>query len=574
MGQNFSTNHLMNNIIDYTKSKTESKHCNVCERENESKPASHWCVNCCDAFCGPCERQHRRFKVTALHKIVEIGKMKESESEGLLYGAEVFCEEHRSESIRFYCADHKSVCCMTCMMLHHRKCDEVGSVEDGAKALKTSKEVKELESDFKGLKTQFEELVQNREENIQSFTAHLAETEGKIETSFNELINHFETSKLEILEELGAKKKEVIPRLQDEKSELECKGAGIANDIAIFESTSLFAPPARYLQTVRSLLEQREKLETELNNQRSQLRNHNLEYKRNRIMDIIKKTTNLIGTVSVLQKEIVSTQCVRLGTDHVKGEDDDTHVWTRVKLKNKIQVEGDVTGVAYVDDNRVIGSSGDRTLTLFHMNGTPLNSVEFSNPFWSVRMKNHQEGAVVIERKCLQFFKIVGNQIILTARLGQLHENIKSAMDLAFVKKKDLFIGRNEIWVLDNTLSLVRGIAVEHSIGFMDVCDGHFICYTSYDEDTLYCVGLDGKQLFSYTHEKLKDATGVTVDSRGQIYVCGYASSNIHQLNHEGKLKRIIFEDLPSGPYCMRFNDAEDKVAIGCRECVLLYEFC
>ncbi|KAK3102859.1 hypothetical protein FSP39_014488 [Pinctada imbricata] len=564
-GKTFPTNHLMNNIIDYTKSKNEneSKYCNVCERENESKTASHWCVNCCDALCSPCERQHRRFKTTALHKLVEIGKMKDSESEGLLYGAEVFCEEHRSESVRFYCADHKRVCCMTCMMLRHRKCDDVGSVEDGAKATKTSKEIKELKTDLKGLKIQFEELVKNREENIQSFTANLAQTEDNIETSLNELTNHFKTTKTEILEELGAKKKEIIPQLQDEKSELECKVAGIANDLAIFESTSLHAPPAQYLQTVRSLLEQREKLETELNKQRGQLRNHNLEYKRNETLDTIKETANLLGTISVLQKD------VPLGTDHVIEEEDDTNVGTRIELKNKIDVEGHVKGVDFVDDNRIIGSSGGKTLTLFHTNGTLINSVEFPKQvwsIWSVRMKNHQEGAVVVFNY-LQFFKVLRNDIILTTDLELI------TMDFAFTDEKHIFIGRSGINILDDTLRPVRKIAVEHEVGYMDLRDVHSICYTVYCGDVLYCVDLDGKQLFSYTHEKLQKTTGVMVDSRGQIYVCGFKSRNIHQLNHEGQLQTIIFEDLP-GPYCIRFNDKEDKVAIGCCQCVLLYDFC
>ncbi|KAK3082704.1 hypothetical protein FSP39_003196 [Pinctada imbricata] len=105
----------------------------------------------------------------------------------------------------------------------------------------------------------------------------------------------------------------------------------------------------------------------------------------------------------------------------------------------------------------------------------------------------------------------------------------------------------------------------------MAVRDDTSLLYTVYRGRELYCITMDGTPVFTYSHDKLWWSTGVTVDHAGYIYVCGYHSYNVHQLSHDGKLQRIIFDKLPSGPYCVSLNKHSDKAVIGCYDKVLLY---
>ncbi|KAK3082913.1 hypothetical protein FSP39_008943 [Pinctada imbricata] len=106
----------------------------------------------------------------------------------------------------------------------------------------------------------------------------------------------------------------------------------------------------------------------------------------------------------------------------------------------------------------------------------------------------------------------------------------------------------------------------------MAVRDDTSLCYTVFGGRELYCITMDGTPVFTYSHDKLRYTSGVTVNRAGYIYVCGHNSNNIHQLSHDGKLQRIMFDNLPSGPYCVSFNKHGDKAVIGCNGKVLLYD--
>ncbi|KAK3083467.1 hypothetical protein FSP39_023445 [Pinctada imbricata] len=94
----------------------------------------------------------------------------------------------------------------------------------------------------------------------------------------------------------------------------------------------------------------------------------------------------------------------------------------------------------------------------------------------------------------------------------------------------------------------------------MAVRDDTSLCYTVLFGRELYCITMDGTPVFTYSHDKLQDTRGVTVDHAGYIYVCGFSSKNVHQLSHDGKLQRIIFDNLPSLPYCVSLTNMVTKL--------------
>ena len=85
-------------------------------------------------------------------------------------------------------------------------------------------------------------------------------------------------------------------------------------------------------------------------------------------------------------------------------------------------------------------------------------------------------------------------------------------------------------------------------------------------------MGTWGTKYLKYSHENLRGTYGVTVDCAGNIYVCGWGSENVHQLNRDGKLQRIMFDNLPDRPCCISFSKDHDKSVIGCSNRVLLYK--
>ncbi|CAC5413860.1 unnamed protein product [Mytilus coruscus] len=67
---------------------------------------------------------------------------------------------------------------------------------------------------------------------------------------------------------------------------------------------------------------------------------------------------------------------------------------------------------------------------------------------------------------------------------------------------------------------------------------------------------VDGKAEFTYNSKELKNIKGIDEDCKGNIYICGYTTKNIHQLTKEGTLVRIISASSfgISSPWIIRFE--------------------
>lgn len=72
---------------------------------------------------------------------------------------------------------------------------------------------------------------------------------------------------------------------------------------------------------------------------------------------------------------------------------------------------------------------------------------------------------------------------------------------------------------------------------------------------------VDYEVLYSYANDILKSAGGVTVDHQGNIYLCGYRSSNVHQISPGGSLIKILLEDL-SQPLAVTMEPYGDRLVV------------
>lgn len=74
---------------------------------------------------------------------------------------------------------------------------------------------------------------------------------------------------------------------------------------------------------------------------------------------------------------------------------------------------------------------------------------------------------------------------------------------------------------------------------------------------------LRGNVLFTYNHEKLRSPYKLTTDSKGNIFVYGNASNNIHILSRDCKLLQIMELQGVIGVRCLKFQSATNKLYVG-----------
>ncbi|KAK3088124.1 hypothetical protein FSP39_015026 [Pinctada imbricata] len=551
------TNHILLSLIDIKESKSDKKLCTACARENESESACSWCVNCSESLCKVCDRSHRRNKFTSSHTLVELATSETCEMQ--LHHADIPCTEHPDKKVEAFCTDHNVVCCMTCVMLKHRKCENVGCVEDASDQKKKSSEVQEFTKDLQNLKKSLDEMVNDRSENLQHFDKDIQNIKDEIDRLFTRISSHLNRLKSDMLSEISQIEKEIRPEIVYKRDEIKCKMSTIENDIALFQTNMKYAPPARFLQAIEKLMEQKLILEKFVKDQNQEIKDVEITFEANKKILEIEKDIGLLGKINLRRSE---------------KDDLPQSTYTFIDMSSAIpilssvvDIQSLVTGIAVLDTGHVVLSDHSaKTLKLRDQHCTTVLS-SLSLPGWpyGIKMTSDTEGAVAVLGHGLVIFNIQNNQI---TKIKEIRTNV----NVDFVYYRDRYVigyGQN-IAVYDSSLSKIRDISVNNAVNFMALRDDNSLCYTS--GRNVYCITMDGTPVFTYSHDRLRNPYGTKVYKSRHIFVCCYSFKNVHQLSHDGKLQRIIFDNIPSFPYCISFNTLVDRAVVGCNNKIALYD--
>ncbi|KAK3108110.1 hypothetical protein FSP39_001426 [Pinctada imbricata] len=496
------TNHIVVSLIDMNETKSGRKLCTACERENETESACSWCVNCGEALCKSCDRYHRRNKASSNHKLIEIGA--DVPNDIPLQHADVFCKEHPEKKVKAYCNDHSVICCMTCVMLKHRKCDNVGSIEDAAEEMKQSDEVKEFEDKLKGFKTSLETFVQNRVDNLQNLDGNIKRIKLEVDTLFKELSKHLEELKTNVMLEIAKIEKEVKPEIEDERDEMKSEIAAVDNSVALFQTNMKHAPPAQFIQAMEKLAEQKTFLENYLKDQSTKIKDIEVTFKTNEKVLEIKSIIQEFGKLDIKRSEAAVTIEPTVNNVCMRS--------LNPILSSEISTGLDVEGIAVLDCGQILLSmKAKNTIQLRDHNCSDvLSKLSVPGSPRGVKMTGDSEGAVAVRGHGLILFKVKNNQIRKVSE-------IQADVNYDFVYHKDrYYIGcGNKICIYNRNngnYSMISDISVNNEVGYMALCDESSLCYTDYGGNTVYCVRMDGTPVFTYSSQDLRFTVGVTVD--------------------------------------------------------------
>ncbi|CAG2252413.1 unnamed protein product [Mytilus edulis] len=130
MGSIAPHNFTISSLMD--KAQSVKQECHLCKRRDKISEATKWCCDCTEALCEECLQFHGIMKLSADHKIVLIEEIDTSVSveEPDLSMISDMCPVHTSKVLEAFCFDHQALCCVSCLTLQHRKCENVQLIED------------------------------------------------------------------------------------------------------------------------------------------------------------------------------------------------------------------------------------------------------------------------------------------------------------------------------------------------------------------------------------------------------------------------------------------------------------
>ncbi|XP_069121327.1 E3 ubiquitin-protein ligase TRIM56-like [Argopecten irradians] len=196
----FPNNHIIITLIDKSLIEKEKKACDVCNEMDKDMPATQWCVQCSEAYCGECSTVHRAMKASRKHRLVSLcDVLRDLKS----LSADEMCNEHSEEVIKLFCVDHDQPCCTLCGATCHRKCDNVLELSEAAKDVKNKQEF----SDLLGNLNKSEKEIGKTSGMIQENLSKLDREKEDIERSANELadslIAHMNVIRSRFLQEVS-----------------------------------------------------------------------------------------------------------------------------------------------------------------------------------------------------------------------------------------------------------------------------------------------------------------------------------------------------------------------------------
>jgi len=210
----FVANILQMKPLSSVESKTSG--CEACFGSGEAtemKVATIYCVECQQKLCHDCEEDHKKFRVTSRHKIVELG----SESLSLKLPLST-CEKHVDKYLEIYCFDCKLVICMMCYINTHskHKCSDVNEIA-GEFQEQMASDVSKI-TDGVG---QCREMLKKIEKIENDFTEQISKAEMEISDKAEQLKRMIDEHKAKLMEELSSMKQKRMKEIESLREEIE-----------------------------------------------------------------------------------------------------------------------------------------------------------------------------------------------------------------------------------------------------------------------------------------------------------------------------------------------------------------
>ncbi|XP_063411320.1 protein PML-like [Mytilus trossulus] len=152
-------------------------------------------------------------------------------------------------------------------------------------------------------------------------------------------------------------------------------------------------------------------------------------------------------------------------------------------------------------------------------------------------------------------FQIIDLKSLKPGRLIQVGgkcSGITSVKDKIWVKNKS-----NTLTIVDINGKVFK--VIKTTFDAYQICasqDGDVYC-TDLNSSTVFLVSSDGKERELYNSPDLRGARGVAVDDRGDVFVSGWLSNNIHRISDDGQKHDIILsaDDGIKGPFGLSYNN-------------------
>jgi len=192
--------------------------CETCSGDevSEKKAATVYCVECQQKLCQTCEQDHKKFKGTSLHSIVNIGDKFEKET--FFEASLANCDNHIGKQLEIYCLECELAICMMCYIKAHNshKCSDVKEVADEFR----NQMANDVEKTTVGVE-KCREMLKGLEKEKNDFSEQVAKVGIEISEKAEQLKQMIDVHKDKLTNELSSMKQKRMKEIESLREEIE-----------------------------------------------------------------------------------------------------------------------------------------------------------------------------------------------------------------------------------------------------------------------------------------------------------------------------------------------------------------
>ncbi|XP_063397814.1 uncharacterized protein LOC134682169 [Mytilus trossulus] len=535
-------------------SKSAYTFCGICSRGSLSIKADKYCTDCEDALCSDCSNYHGNIKTFNTHHMIDINII-----EAKPFVVSKSCKVHPDMVLEYFCTDHDTMCCRSCMASDHRSCDKVLPIEVSAKGVKNSTTYEEIFNGVNSLNSAVNELEDKKKKNMVSLKDSKMTVQQDVKNFKARLLKRIEEIEAALLSEIETIYTDLSNEANDNLQKICDQRKTIQVIAEQFESVSKHGTESQIMMLINNIKEELNCSANDFQELLSSQKDVSFSFKECDSLAIM----NSFGSVEIKHTSLE----IRYKHSKIRQAQllkQQTKLPTTFQLDVKFKVPSSkLVGIGVTKDNRLFLCNWSG-FSLFVMSdkGKQLATIQMDEKQWGIAMEEDNNTAWVT----LPDIQSVQTVDIVTLKKGQLIKLPERCHGVALMDDQIAVGGYGKIYMISKTGVLKKTLDVGgSSVDSLLVRQKHHLYFAQANtrKSTLKSVGLDGT-VASVSDEHTHGMIDVKGDTIGNVYFLEYQASNLKLLSFEDKsLKTILTtKDGLQSPYGFAFSKDFSKIFI------------
>ncbi|XP_052092754.1 uncharacterized protein LOC127729138 [Mytilus californianus] len=525
----------------------DSELCDGCQCGNEDIKVVSWCSDCSELVCNACARVHER--MSPPHKVVPMKEIQQLCSSLLKLSQN--CDNHPDQKIELFCCQHDKVICDLCVPVLHLHCKPIISIENAARGVKDGTAISDVERRMDNLSKVTDTILSKTEITLEDLKKSRNNIKKRVSDIKQKVIAHLDKIEAGMHKDIDNKYKYCNDTVSRNKNSVKSSSDSLSTWKRDLKSLKQHTSEIHLFQAVKfldTITHQKELKIREIQEATVPiLTYHPSEYESNMTKLIRDLGTITVDTVSVPMPALdIDQQGQFLVRD--KRQLSLAHSFHTSKLGGEVRI---TRGCFIPGERLLLCHKSKRKLYVCKLDGSKSKviNLDYNSERLNLYDNNHalvslgSGGIQMIDLKKLKprgIIKVDGNCYGITSVKDKIWVNHKS-----------------NTLIIDITGKVLNTKPIQTTFDPYNICsnkDGDVIYCTDFASDKVFVVTSGGNERVIYSSHDLGGARGVAVDDRGDVYIAGFISNNIHRISNDGHDIVLTADDGINEPTDLSYN--------------------